>query len=88
MADLKSKATTRAKTKSNDGGGKLAKKAKSRAPKVQAQTVEEIEREEGMGPQPQVREPGGYNKPPPLPPTLLWLRKRAQIPALRGGGQG
>ncbi len=88
MANEKLKAKAQARSKSNGSSSRLATKAKSRAPAAKAETVEEIERDEGMGPQVQLAEPGVYDRPPPLPPALLWLRKRATIPALRGGGQG
>jgi hypothetical protein len=87
MAQLKEKAKARADKKNS---GKLASKAKSR-PKsnAKAQTIDEIEREEGVGGATAPVTSGSYvPQRPPLPPALTWLRKRATIPALRQGGQG
>jgi len=81
MAELKNKAKARANKKSN---GSLANKAKSRASNAKAQTVDEIQREEGLGSAPMPITSQPINSPgPPLPPALLWLRKVATIPALR-----
>ena len=86
MAELKSKAMARAKKKNS---GNLASKAKSRPVNAKAQTVDELQREEGLSSAPMpITTPNIAAQSPPLPPTLLWLRKLATIPALRQRSQG
>lgn len=85
MAKLKEKASNRSSPKKS--GGKLAKKAKSRDSTMKAQTQEEIERENRVGSTPVMTDPQPFNTPPPIPPSLLYLRKMATIPGLRRGTQ-
>lgn len=87
MADLKSKAKAKTKSKSS---GSLAKKAKSRpstSSSVKAESVEDIEREEGLGPQPMIKDSTNNTMSPPLPPALSYIRKLATIPSLRKSSQ-
>lgn len=77
--------------------GKLGQKAKAQAkkqrskttkkrstkPTTQAQTVEEIEREQALPPTPTPVDATQLSQSPPLPPPLQYIRKLATIPALR-----
>lgn len=86
MAALAAKAKARAKKPSSSST--LSKKAKSRPSSgggevIQAESVDDIERNEGLAPVPHMSDPMPFDKAPPLPPPLSYIRKLATIPALR-----
>jgi hypothetical protein len=88
MASLKDKA--KAKSKQSNSKSKLATKAKAKSstPQMRARTVDEVEREEGLGSTPVMHSPTSIYSSSPLPPALAYLRKLATIPALREKEEG